>query len=347
MGFSKCLPVALLLICLAYLTQAAPAPATAGENQFKADIGSDLKQLSAVAPPSGNDHDLFKANDDESASEDLESLSDPYYYEGYDDKDFEEEDEEEDNGDEEEGEDDDDDDDDYGDDDEEEEDEEEEEDYEEEYNDYEAEQSLISEEDHRNPAAVLDNDRQVSENSVTWRTQTPPSYKDDYEDQDDRSPFEKRGPHEKVSSELREGPKDFSRNRWRAREGKDRPSVPAYPPIRVIELNETLYLNHTDDSQPEFQPVSMPDTFEDYDVNRNGWISLAELRFVTKATEGATEAFRAADVNGDGRVDRQEFERSMWGAQVDQPPPQGIVLLPAEELRPSSNPRNSDGPKAP
>lgn len=215
------------------------------------------------------------------------------------------------------------------------------------HSDLEAENSLLEGKDDDNIRhSHREEGWQIKDLGVTWRTPQAPSA----DDEGDLYPFEKRRPSDTVSSEAREGLSKFRRGRQRGTEtGKDQ-AISAYPPrIRVIELNETLYLNNTNNDKPTFEPVAMPDSFEDYDVNRNGWISLPELRYVTGATEGASDAFRAADTNRDGRVDRNEFLAAMWGAQVDQPPPSGLVMMPAEELRPSSIPRarGSDGRQAP
>ncbi|XP_076468646.1 uncharacterized protein LOC143299375 isoform X2 [Babylonia areolata] len=95
----------------------------------------------------------------------------------------------------------------------------------------------------------------------------------------------------------------------------------AFRPVRVIELNETLYLNSTDEHLPKFQPVPMPDKFEDYDINNDGVISLPELRYISRATEGAWQAFQDADSDGDGWVNREEFQRAGWGVPVNSAPP--------------------------
>ncbi|KAL8603334.1 hypothetical protein ACOMHN_039697 [Nucella lapillus] len=90
-----------------------------------------------------------------------------------------------------------------------------------------------------------------------------------------------------------------------------------FRPVRVVVLNETLYLNSSqDDRLPRFQPVPLPVHFKDYDVNRDGMISLPELRYVSRATEGVRQAFRAADSDGDGWIDRGEFQVAGWGRPV-------------------------------
>ncbi|KAK7102023.1 aspartic and glutamic acid-rich protein-like [Littorina saxatilis] len=122
--------------------------------------------------------------------------------------------------------------------------------------------------------------------------------------------------------------------------------LPGHPPMRVIELNETLYLNNTDDREPKFQPVRIPDKFEDYDLNKDGLISLPEMRYVTGAVEGAKDAFRDADRDGDGWVEREEFDLAGWGLPANPtptpPPRRRVVFVPREELHPSSIPRGAE-----
>lgn len=195
-----------------------------------------------------------------------------------------------------------------------------------------------------NAPAVLDEVTDVAEDLVSWHTQTPP-HADNAQEYSD---LEKRASVE--ASERGQGPK-VTYDLGRTNGIKDVQEVPGFPAIRVIQLNETLYLNHTDSQQPAFQPVALPESFDDYDVNGNGWISLAELLYVTGATEGATDAFNAADVDGDGRVDRDEFAVAQWGVgagkQENASSPRSVILMPAEELKPSSNPRSAEDHKAP
>lgn len=45
---------------------------------------------------------------------------------------------------------------------------------------------------------------------------------------------------------------------------------------------------------------------------------------------------------GDGWVDEKEFAVAGWGAPVSPGPLRTVVLMPAEEVRPSGNPRVSE-----
>ena len=66
------------------------------------------------------------------------------------------------------------------------------------------------------------------------------------------------------------------------------------------------------------EPGAAPDagmSFNDFDANRDGFLSLDE--FKTKGKDSL--AFNAADSNGDGRVDRGEFDRYLARKARDQP----------------------------
>lgn len=56
-------------------------------------------------------------------------------------------------------------------------------------------------------------------------------------------------------------------------------------------------------------------SFKDYDANHDGFLSLDEF----KAKGKDSLAFNAADSNGDGRVDRGEFDRYLARKARDQP----------------------------
>lgn len=67
----------------------------------------------------------------------------------------------------------------------------------------------------------------------------------------------------------------------------------------------------------QFQPVRMPDKFENYDVDGDGRITLSELRYVTGATEGAAEAFSAADVDGKYTYYKHSSSSSAFSSSSD------------------------------
>jgi hypothetical protein len=65
-------------------------------------------------------------------------------------------------------------------------------------------------------------------------------------------------------------------------------------------------------------PKAMPDSrmsFKDYDANNNGYLSVDEFK-----NKGKDElAFKAADINGDEQVDREEFDKYLVRKATDQP----------------------------
>ncbi|CAH1790718.1 unnamed protein product [Owenia fusiformis] len=58
----------------------------------------------------------------------------------------------------------------------------------------------------------------------------------------------------------------------------------------------------------KFTPIRMPTDFESYDINpTDGFVTLLELVAVTGAKENVQLAFKDSDIDGDGRLTRDEF----------------------------------------
>ncbi|CAH1791922.1 unnamed protein product [Owenia fusiformis] len=69
-----------------------------------------------------------------------------------------------------------------------------------------------------------------------------------------------------------------------------------------------------------FLPIPMPTDFDSYDVNvTDGFISLAELVAVTGAKENVELAFKASDIDGDGRLTLEEFKEAPLMLQGETP----------------------------
>ncbi|MBW8372311.1 MAG: EF-hand domain-containing protein [Thiobacillus sp.] len=67
-------------------------------------------------------------------------------------------------------------------------------------------------------------------------------------------------------------------------------------------------------------PKGMPESgmsFKDYDSNRDGYLSLEEF----KAKGKDDLAFKAADIDGDERLDRSEFDKYLTRKASDQAKP--------------------------
>ncbi|XP_033745924.1 uncharacterized protein LOC117331348 [Pecten maximus] len=84
-------------------------------------------------------------------------------------------------------------------------------------------------------------------------------------------------------------------------------------PIDLDSLEEGLYVVE------EFEPLSVPSNFSQYDIDGDGYIDLEELMVATQAQENAALALQATDLDGDGRLSRKEFAAAPWVIGDDQP----------------------------
>ncbi|OWF35022.1 uncharacterized protein LOC110443432 [Mizuhopecten yessoensis] len=83
-------------------------------------------------------------------------------------------------------------------------------------------------------------------------------------------------------------------------------------PIDLDNLEEGVYV------VGEFEPLSLPTNFSQYDLDGDGYINLEELKAATQAQENAALALHASDVDGDGLLSRVEFSVAPWVVGDDQ-----------------------------
>ncbi|XP_074645780.1 uncharacterized protein LOC141902040 [Tubulanus polymorphus] len=83
-------------------------------------------------------------------------------------------------------------------------------------------------------------------------------------------------------------------------------------PILDIPILDDTTAETDLEEEDEFQPISMPTEFRDYDKNGDGFITLKELIAETGASENVGDAFAASDKNGDAKLDETEFHNAPW-----------------------------------
>jgi len=81
--------------------------------------------------------------------------------------------------------------------------------------------------------------------------------------------------------------------------------------LRSLFYNPKMYQAPSEDNP--FNVIGLPDRFKQYDLNRDGYISMVELAEITDTMlEDNEKPFKKADKNGDGLLTKFELQRAPW-----------------------------------